>query len=323
MSWFDFLPDISLPDHVDVDVINIGPEVDGDYVQGDAIDGDQVNADYAIKSEGDIVPINEIDRVVSGKLSGDAPLELRENNHELVIDPENLEGEAEWEEVVKPGLKAGWEEEKAVSTRSAYPILLQAERNITDEKISDIKDFFFDRIFTSDYRLLESSLTIDRAMNAEDGVEMTDAELKRRKRELADKYHDAAYSLPSICSSGYFDGGELFRQVYEKMEENSEYDVDNYDSVFRTMISDKPFVAYAMDSQSATELEDIVLGKIKRLPDYDIPLPYLDIRGIGRANHQKIRTVMETIEDEFAEIKYDERVGDGELIVRIDANIVS
>lgn len=201
MSWLDFLPDISLPDHIGVDIINIGTDVDGDLVQGDAIDGDQVNADYAIRSEGNVVPINEIERVVPGKLSGDAPLDLRENRTELVIDPENLEEPNEWEEVVKPGLKAGWREEEAVSTRSAYPILLQAERNITDEKIADIKAFFEGNIFSSDYLLLQSSLTIDRAMNADDGMGMTDVELKRRKRDLADKYHDAAFSLPSMCTS--------------------------------------------------------------------------------------------------------------------------
>lgn len=323
MSWLDFLPDISLPDHIDVDVVNIGPEVEGDLVQGDAVDGDQVDADYAIKSEGNIVPIDEIERIVPGRLSGEAPLELRENKNELVIDPENLQGQDEWEGVVKPGLKAGWEEKKAVSTKRAYPILLQAERNISDEKISNIKEFFEEKIFTNDYLLLQSSLTLDRAMNADDEERMTDEELKRRKRNLADKYHDAAFSLPSMCTSGYFDEGELFRQVYTEMQDNSEYDVDNYDSVFRKMILRKPFVAYAKDSQSEEELVDIIRGKIARLPSYNMPLPYLDIRGIGNQNHQKIRTAMETIEDEHNEIEYDERLGDDELIVRIDADSIS
>jgi hypothetical protein len=319
MGWLDFLPDISLPDHVDIDIINVGPEVEGDFVGGDAVDGDQIDVDYAIKSEGNIVPINEIDRVVQGKLSGEAPLELREEKSELVIDPENLEGEDEWEEVVKPGLKAGWREERAVSTKRAYPILLQAERNITDEKINDIKEFFDGKIFSSDYLLLQSSLTLDRAMNADDGTGMTNDELKRRKRNLAEKYHDAAFSLPSMCTSGYFDDGELFRQVYEEMDESTEHSVSNYDSVFRKMITHKPFVAYAKDSQSASELTDIVRGKIARLPNYDIPLPFIDVRGIGRSNHQKIRAAMESIEEECEKIEYDERVGDEELIVRIDA----
>lgn len=319
MGWLDFLPDLSLPDHVDIDIVNIGHDVEGDFAEGDAVDGGQVNVDYAIRSEGNIVPVNEIERIVPGKLSGDAPLELREGKNELVIDPENLEGEDEWEEVVKPGLKAGWEEEKVLSTRRAYPILLQAERNITDEKISDIKDFFDGKIFSSDYLLLQSSLTLDRAMNADEGTGMTNDELKRRKRNLAEKYHDAAFSLPSMCTSGYFDDGELFRQVYQEMEESPDHSVSNYDSVFRTMIVHKPFVAYAKDSQSASELTDIVLGKIARLPDYDIPLPFIDVRGIGRSNHQKIRAAMESIEERYDSIEYDERIGDDELIVRIDA----
>lgn len=107
------------------------------------------------------------------------------------------------------------------------------------------------------------------------------------------------------------------------MEEKEGYGVDSYDSVFRTMILRKPFVAYAKDSQSSEELTDIILGKITRLPNYDIPLPYIDIRGIGRSNHQKIRTAMETVENEHEEIEYDERLGDEELIVRIDADSIS
>ena len=323
MSWLDFLPDISLPDHVDIDIIDVGHDIEGDLIQGDEVSGDQISADYAIKSGETVVPINKIERVVPGELPGEAPVELREKRNELIIDPENLEEPEEWDTVVKPGLKKGWREEGAVSTREAYPILLQAERNVNDEKISGIKDFFSDKIFTSDYLLLQSSLVIDRAMNAEEGEWMTDEELKQRKQELAEKYHDASYSLPSMCTSGYFDEGELFRQVYQKMGREPQYDVDDYDSVFRKMILHKPFVAYAMNSQSEKELLDIVLGKISRLSDYDIPLPYVDVRGIGKSNHQKIRNVMEAVEEQHEGVKYDERVGDEELVVRIDAQSIS
>lgn len=321
MSWLDFLPDITLPS--EINLVKFGHTVDGDLIQGDAIDGEQINADYAIQSEGDIIPINEIDRVVLGQLSGDSPLKLRNNNRELIIDPEHLKEQDEWKEIAKPALKEGWIETGAVSTKRAYPILLQAERNITDEKISNIKGFFSGKIFTSDYQLLQSSLTIDRIMNADKDVGMTDEELKQRKRQLANKYHEGAFSLPSMCTSGYFDEGELFRQVYEEMDENAEYDVGDYDSVFRKMVMNKPFVAYAMDSQSTEELTDIIHGKISRLPNYNIPIPYIDIRGIGTTNHQKIRTAMESIEEEYSEIEYDERVGDRELIVRIDVGSIT
>lgn len=322
MSWLDFLPDISLPEHIDLDIVNIGPEVEGDLVEGDVVDGDQIEAEYAIKSEGDLIPLTEIERVVFGRLSGDAPLDLRDGGDELVIDQENLAGDNEWEEVVKPRLKAGWEDEGAVSTQSAYPILRQAERNVTDEQIAEIEAFFRDKIFSADFRLLQSSLTIDRVMNAESGARMSDEELRNRKRELAEKYHDAAYSLPSMCTSGYFDEGELFRQVYAKMESREGDDVDDYDSVFRKLISNKPFVAYARDSQSVEELTDIVLGKIRRLPNYDVPLPYIDIRGIGKSNHQKIRSAMDAVEDEHGSLDYDEEVGDRELIVRISGESI-
>ena len=112
MGWLDFLPNISLPENIDIDIINIGHDVEGDLVEGDAIEGDaiegdQIDGEYVIKSDGDIVPLNEIKRVIPGKLSGDAPIDLRKNNKELVLDPENFENEDEWENVVKPGLKAG------------------------------------------------------------------------------------------------------------------------------------------------------------------------------------------------------------------------
>jgi hypothetical protein len=241
----------------------------------------------------------------------------------LVIDPENFENEEEWENVVKPGLKAGWRDEGAVSTQSAYPILLQAERNITDQKISDIKQFFQDKIFSSDYLLLQSSLTIDRAINAEEGARMTDSELRERKRNLAEKYHEGAYSLPSMCTSGYFDEGQILRQIFQEMESQPGYDANNYNSKFRKLVINKPFVVYVNETQSTEELVDIIRGKIKRLPNYDIPLPYIDIRGIGNTNHQKIRQAMETIDDEYDRIEYDERIGGKELVIRIDADSIS
>lgn len=328
MDWLGFLPDISLPENIDIDIINIGDDVEGDLVEGDviegdAIDGDQIDGEYVLKSDGDIIPINEIKRVIPGELSGDAPIDLRKNNRELVIDPENFENEDEWEDVVKPGLKAGWKHEGAVSTQSAYPILLQAERNITDEKISDIKQFFQDKIFSSDYLLLQSSLTIDRAMNAEEGARMTDSELRERKRNLAEKYHEGAYSLPSMCTSGYFDEDQLFRQIFQKMGSNPDYNTNNYKSVFRELVISKPFVVYVNETQSTEELVDVIRGKITRLPNDDIPLPYLDIRGIGRTNHQKIRQAMENINDEYNRIEYDERLGGEELVIRIDADSIS
>jgi hypothetical protein len=315
MSWLDFLPDISLPDHIDLDIINIGPEVERDYVEGD-----QIQSDYAIKSEGNVIPVNEIDRIVPGPLPGDTPIEFDNQKNELRIDPKNLEDQNEWEDVVKPGLKAGWKDEGAVSTRKAYPILLQAERNLTDEKISDIIDFFAGKIFSSDHQLLQSSLTLDQAMNAPEGEKISNEDLKNRKRRLADKYHDAAYSLPSMCTSGYFDEDQLFREVYQQMSQDDEYDVDNYDIVFRKLIVNKPFVAYARDNLSSEELTDIIRGKISRLPQYDIPLPYVDVRGIGRSNHEKIRDAMDDLTEEYSDLQYDEKVGDGELIVRIDGD---
>lgn len=323
MSWLDFLPDISLPEHVDISIVDIGNDVDGDLVQGDVVEGDQVDATYAIESDDNIIPISELNRIVVGELPGEVPMELRENNEELVLDSETLDRQGEWEEVSKPGLKSGWEEEGFVATESAYPILLQAERNITDEKITEIKDFFEGKIFTTDYLLLQSSLTIDQVMNARDEPGLTNDELRSRKRQLANKYHDAAFTLPSLCTSGYFDQGEIFRDVYETMAGHDEYDVSNYDSVFRMMISNRPFVAYARESLSENELADIIRGKINRLPNYEIPLPYIDIRGIGNSNHQKIRTAMETVTEENEDIEYDERVGDEELVVRIIADSIT
>jgi len=322
MSWLsNFLPDISLPQNVDIDVMNVGDEVYGDLVEGDSVDGNKVDSEYVIRAEGNVIPLEEIERVVQGNVPGESPLQLGASNREIVIDPQNLQRE-EWDEVVKPGLKEGWNEERSVSTPSAYPILLQAERNVTDEKIQEIKRFFQSKIFTSDYLLLQSSLTLDRAMNAESEEGMTDAELKRRKRELADKYHDAAFSLPSLCTSGYIDEGNLFREVYREMEEDAAYDVDDFDVAFRKLIRNKPFVAYAHNRQSEEELTDIVRGKIDRHGQYDVPLPYIDVRGIGRQNHQKIREVMATIDDEYEDLEYDEHVGDDELIARIDASTI-
>jgi hypothetical protein len=33
MGWLDFLPDISLPENVDIDIINIGDDVEGDLIR--------------------------------------------------------------------------------------------------------------------------------------------------------------------------------------------------------------------------------------------------------------------------------------------------
>jgi len=322
MSWLDFLPEITLPESLDIDIVHVGDTVEGDQVQGDVVAGDDVDSEYAIVTEGDTIPVDDVERVIPGKLSGDAPLEVQAGGRELVIDPQNLEPNDEWEDVVKPGLRAGWEVERSVSMRSAYPILLQAERNVTDEKIAEIVGFFSGMILTNDLLLLKSSLTIDRAMNADGATGMADDELKRRKRQLAEKYHEAAFSLPSLCSSGYFDEGKLFRHVYERMDELDEFDVDDYDTVFRRLITHKPFVAYVQNSQPVEELEDIVRGKLNRLSQYDVPLPYVDVRGIGRSNHQKIRAVMDTLDAEFSDLEYDERLGDGELIARIEADSI-
>lgn len=293
MSWLDFLPDITLPENIDIDVFRIGDRIEGDQIQGDAVEGDNLDAELAIEYEGEIIPINEIERIVQGRLPGDSPLDLSDNKQELILDPENFQEENEWDEIVKPGLKEGWEKNGTVSTRSAYPILFHAERTINDEKIRNIKEFFQDEIFSSDFHLLQSALTIDKALNAPSGERISDVELRERKRQLADKYHTAAFSLPSMCSAGYFDEGEIFRNVYEEMQRNDEYDIDDFDRVFRVMIASKPFVAFVENSDSTDEVADIVVGKIERLSDYDIPIPYIDVGGVGSANHEKIRDAIE------------------------------
>lgn len=322
MSWLDFLPEISLPENVDIDVIHIGDRIEGDQVHGDSVEGDSLDAELAIRHDGETIPLNEVERIVHGRIPGEAPIGLSDNNEELILDPENFQEESEWEEIVKPRLEEGWRENGSASMRDAYPILFHAERSVDDEKIRGIKEFFRGEIFSSDFQLLQSALTIDRAINAPSGEGITDIELRRRKRQLADKYHDAAFSLPSMCSAGYFDEGEIFRHVHETMSQEDEYDVDNYDRVFRVMIDSKPFVAFVESSDSTEEVSDVVVGKIERLPSYDIPIPYIDVGGIGSSNHEKIRDAIELVDERVDGIEYDERVRGDELILRIDADSV-
>lgn len=280
--------------------VTIGENVD--------VEGDYERNEFVV--EGDL----DVDGVRFGELPAGKPLDLqrRDEGVELVVDPEEAK-DANWEET-KPALRSAWQEVGEISLDSAYPFVSSIRQSVDDEYIDDVCDFFRPKVPFRYYKMIESSLYLNQAVADRD---VSRREVRRRKKQISDRYGNEAYAIASLCSAGYFDGDRFFRDLYHDMKAAGS-DSD-YAETFVTLATNKPFVVFVKTEDTAQEVYDTVLMKNLRRKEYDADVDFIDVRGINPTNHQTIEEAVSRLNDDYENLSYERRSTDHEMVVRIDA----
>lgn len=63
---------------------------------------------------------------------------------------------------------------------------------------------------------------------------------------------------------------------------------------------------------------DNVLAKSIQLGNYDVSIPFIDIRGMGEDNRETIREVLDVLEKYHESVEYDVYDEENEMVIRLD-----
>lgn len=232
----------------------------------------------------------------------------------LILDPEQVpEDRRDAGQEVIPKLH---EEVGGFSTPSMSPFVYSYRQSNGKEYIDQISEFYETKIPPVYVSMIEDSLMLALATKTQD---LSWSEVRQRRRGIRDKYHnDAAFPLSSLCAAGYLDKGGLLYELYDEIVNKEEQSVDVYRDTFVKYVRNRPFVVFVKYDDTKEDIYDDFFAKLLRLDNYDREIKFIDIRGKGEENHEKIEEAVELIEEHHDPVQYDQMNIDRDLVIRID-----
>lgn len=113
--------------------------------------------------------------------------------------------------------------------------------------------------------------------------------------EIANNYRKSggdpqhAQNLISLCSTGYFDKGNIFDQMYGDLVRTGSKSIQDYRHIVADYIKENPFTVFVRsDGMSGREVYHAVRGKIGEIDQWPASPGYVEICGKGSDTHPKI-----------------------------------
>ena len=231
---------------------------------------------------------------------------------ELVLDPTATDSTEEYE-TLKEIVRELREETEITRQRSLQDKKI-VEEGVSDTGIQETVEFFRPLLSDRYLQMLKGALYLRQEWE-DDDLYMPRNELRRRREDLIRRFGEEARVISNLCSSGYFDEGRYFRNVYDTLE--TEYDTpeDTFRDLFEEIVENEPFTVFVSSVQDTSEVVEAVEDKLSRYKRYGVD--FVEVRGIGHPNRQTITQVLERLEDEYVDIEYDVLQEEREQIVRI------
>lgn len=124
--------------------------------------------------------------------------------------------------------------------------------------------------------------------------------------DIADNYSRSgrnpqdAQNLISLCSTGYFDEGELFDQMYNESVVQGDWSIQEYKRAIANYVKNNPFAVFVRaDGMSAREVYHTTRGKIEEIDDFPRSPGYVEICGKGSAAHVIIDNARDLLSDNY------------------------
>jgi len=231
---------------------------------------------------------------------------------EITLDPTAADTEGELEEV--KALVRELRSEGELTRQDALPDRRIAEQGVSDEEIQERAGFYKHLLSNRHYEILKSSYYLRQEWE-DDEVFMSRDDMRRRRKDLVDRFGEDAMEITNLCTSGYFDEDRYFRSLYETLEAEEEDPRQKFRDMFERIIDNMPFTVFVSNSQDATSVIGEVDDRLEKFSKYGVD--FVEVRGIGRANRRTIENVIEELEEQYEDIDYNRIHEDREVIIRI------
>jgi hypothetical protein len=170
----------------------------------------------------------------------------------------------------------------------------EAIESVSEDTVSGID--FFDGIVTDRrFQLLQTSQYIRQlADNQSRAFDVYGA-----KGDLAERYGYEAYYVANLVSSGYFDEGRFFRQLYFRLEENSSETDRQYRDALDTIVGEKLIAVFVSEDDSVHNVTCDAKSRLLKFHRYDTHSEFFDICGLGEECGQTIDEAVANLCDEY------------------------
>lgn len=236
----------------------------------------------------------------------------------MTIDPEQAPEDRQ--KAAQELLPEVHEERDGFSTPSASPFVYSYRQEGAEEYIDEIKAFYQGKLPSPYPDMIEDCLMLKLATETRGLSRM---EVRERRSQIKSEYHTHdAIPLSSLCSAGYLGEGNFLYELYDEIVNKEGQPLSTYREKFLKYVRERPFVVFVEYNDTVTEVYDKFLRKNVRLGNYQRDIGFVDIRGTGEDNHEKIEDTINMIEEHHDQIKYKKRTIGRDLTVRFDSDTV-
>lgn len=190
-------------------------------------------------------------------------------------------------ELLKEGLKEGFEEKEVdLLEEKSGERVRDITQKIKCRRTQTILEFYKDKIPLLHWKALEASLYLRDVFEQGGAV----GELKK---DIIRKFGDDGRNIANLCSAGYFEN--YIKRIYEEMSFIPDFTIEKFQDHFKTIVTISPFAIFVSKEMNEEELSGEIWYRLETYKRYGIE--FLAIHGIGKNNIQKIRRIIQGIED--------------------------
>lgn len=250
--------------------------------------------------------------------NGDGKL-VQQTEDADIIDVGELD-EQQYERA-QEALKEEWESAEEVFRESTADDKDALECGIEDEEIQEALSHFRPILPEHYANTLEAALHM-RKQEAMMG-DVPDGWARDRRKDIAEKYDGYTYQVINLCSAGYFDEGRYLRQLYEELREEEEYEEGDYAEVFEQIVAHRPFTIFVSSSQQVSDVKQEIYSTVQNRERHDVNVEFIDVRGMGSENREKIQEAVRRIAEESGDFEVDIRSERPEMVLRINPDTIT
>lgn len=174
----------------------------------------------------------------------------------------------------------------------------------------EILEFFSDKLSDKDLKIIKAALYVREVFN--DAKSIT-----RLKAEIIRRYGDYGRNVTNLCSANYFE--EWIIPAYQELKKTTPDKEElkrRFQKFYSTIVNELPFTEFIGRATSLGEIEEIITDKIMKNIEYGHR--FFNIHGIGRANIDKIREIVQKLEQNIPGLHKSIQEEDNIILVKME-----
>lgn len=259
-----------------------------------------------------------------------------ENDWELII----CDGQNENAVEVSEGLVKAYPEVMSGEAKRKFEKAVQAEKKAEgsierldiEEEVRSLKEMdkdeidsvvkFFDNILPYRHKdLLKISLYLQHAKKNE--YFELQKPIQEYKGDLRDDFGTVAIYMNHLVSSGYFNEGGYFRQMYRELCRRNGDPDQRYRDEFELIIEYELIALYVNNDDRPVEVMHGIRSLLSNYFRYSPYQSFTDVRGIGEDCEEAIEEGLEMVQEDFKSLMVEELESDDEMAIRLLPDSIS